>query len=168
MSVKGAGQSYCYLVATAYNASLHSAPIIDSGASTTFFTSDDYLTNAGKHKTPIKTANGRTSFTKSSRNLKLTRTRSPIFLPVLSAPDFNQNLISVGQLAMKHNVLFMKTGCYLLEWNPPPLHQTPTSSDSADQTTYIEWKKIKQMKIKHSQPPQQPHQWSKISAFTTL
>ena len=99
MSVNGSGHTSSYLVATAYNASLNSKPIIDSGASTTFVTSDDYLTNARKHQTPITTANGKKSFTKSSGKLKLNTIRHPIFLPALSAPDFNQNLISVGQLA---------------------------------------------------------------------
>ena len=112
MKVNSAGSSSCYLVATALNTSLNGAPILDSGASTTFVTSDDYLTNPRKHRTPVTTANGKSSFTQSSGKLKLTETSNPIYLPALSAPDFNQNIISVGQLAMKHDVLFTKKGFY--------------------------------------------------------
>ena len=83
MSVNGSGHTSSYLVATAHNASLNRNPIIDSGASTTFVTRDDYLNNARRHQTPITTANGKQSFKKSSGKLKLNTIRHPINLPAL-------------------------------------------------------------------------------------
>lgn len=93
ISVDGAGYSSCYLVATGLNDSLHSAPNLDSSASTTFITSDDYLANPHKHKTSITAANGNTPFTKSSGKLKITNTSTPNYFPALPAPEINQNLI---------------------------------------------------------------------------
>lgn len=66
MPVNGGGSPSCYFVATALTSELSGGPILDSGASTTFVTSDDYLTNPRKHRTSIATANGQGSFTKSA------------------------------------------------------------------------------------------------------
>lgn len=63
MTVNDAGYFYCYFHATTFNVGQNKAPILDYGASTTFVTSDDYLTNSRKQKTTITTANGKSSFT---------------------------------------------------------------------------------------------------------
>lgn len=112
-SVNGDGHFTRYCVATALTANKSNVPIIDSGANATFVTCDIYLSNARRHRTPIATANGKDSLTQSQGKYKITETSKPIYLSALSAPVFTQNLISVGQLAMKHNVLFTKEDCYL-------------------------------------------------------
>lgn len=53
MTVNGARPSSCYFVAPKFTVNQNEAPILYSGASTTFATSDEYLTNPRKHKTPI-------------------------------------------------------------------------------------------------------------------
>lgn len=108
--------------ATVLNVSQNKAPILNSGASTTFATSDDYLTSPRKHKTPTKTFNGTSSCTHSNGKLKLSNTSTPIYLPTLSSSDFNQILIYVCQLAFKYNVLFTKKGCHLLDPSKAPLN----------------------------------------------
>lgn len=122
--VNGDSHFTLYYVSTALTANKRDASIIDSGASTTFVTSDSYLTNPMKHKTSIVAANGKGSVTKSQVKYKIAGASNPIYLSALSAPDFTQNLVSVGQLAMKHNVLFTKEGCYLLSLSaaPPKSH----------------------------------------------
>lgn len=118
---KNDGASPCsrYLDARALLFNDNNVPILDSRASTTFFKSDDYLPNPKKHKIPIATANVKSSFTKSSGKYKL-NTRTPIYLPALSDPYFNQNIISIGQLALKHKILFIETGCYLRDLSTAP------------------------------------------------
>lgn len=88
-------------VATALTSELSVKPILDSRESTFFVTSDEYITNARKHKTQIATENGRSSFTKLAGKYKLTNTTKKILVSALTAPDFSQNLISIGQLAQK-------------------------------------------------------------------
>lgn len=112
ITVNVGSPSYCYFTAPACVASQRNAPIIYSGAISIFDTSDEYLNNARNHTTPITTANGKQSFTKSSGKLNLANSRRPIYLSALSAPEFTQNLISVGQLASKHDVLFAKKMLY--------------------------------------------------------
>eukprot|EP00173_Palmaria_palmata_P000189 Plantae.Rhodophyta-Palmaria_palmata.ctg10909.p1 GENE.Plantae.Rhodophyta-Palmaria_palmata.ctg10909~~Plantae.Rhodophyta-Palmaria_palmata.ctg10909.p1 ORF type:complete len:318 (-),score=-12.26 Plantae.Rhodophyta-Palmaria_palmata.ctg10909:264-1187(-) len=51
---------------------------------------------------------------------KLTNTRTPIYVSALSAPDLNQNLISIGQLTNKHNIDFTKDRCYVLDPSTAP------------------------------------------------
>lgn len=69
-TVNGADSSAYYFVAAAFTVNEKDAPILDSGASTTFVTSDDYLTNPRKHKTPIATANGKLSLQNLEANTK--------------------------------------------------------------------------------------------------
>lgn len=120
LSVNDAGSSSCYCVATACNVAKNNDPILDSGASTTFVTSDEYLTNARKYKTPVAAANGHISFKQSVGKYKLADSANLKYVAALSAPDFAQNLVSVGQLDLEHNFLFTKTGCYLLDTSAAP------------------------------------------------
>lgn len=87
-TVNGADSSTCYLVETSFTADENDTPILDSGASTTFVTSDDYLPKPRKQKTSIETANGKISFTNSSSKYKMTKTSRPIYTPALFSPDF--------------------------------------------------------------------------------
>lgn len=120
MSINGSGPPSFYYVATEVTSELSGDPILYSGASKTFVTGNEYLTNTRKHETPIATANGRSSFEKSAGKYKLKNTATFIYVSALSAPNFTQNLISAGQLAHKHSFLFTKDGYYLQDSSAPP------------------------------------------------
>ena len=107
----GAGPSHCYNVANT-NYIAHNA-IIDSGASMTFTTTTSTLSNPKKHKTTINIANGQKCFTEAMGKYKVTNTKIPIYITAMSAPRFAHDLVSVGQLATKHDVIFTKDSCYL-------------------------------------------------------
>lgn len=77
VSVNGGDASSCYHVATSVNAQA-SLPIPDLDASSTFVTSDGYLTNTRPHRTSIATASGHKSLTQSMGKYKLTNTTAPI------------------------------------------------------------------------------------------
>lgn len=109
-SVNGDDHFTFYNVATDLAENKSECSIIDSGAGAIFVTNDSYLTKAITHKKFIAMANSKDSFEKSQGKYKVTETSHHIYLSALLAPDSTNNLISVGQLAMKHNVLFAKEG----------------------------------------------------------
>ena len=79
----------------------------------TFTTNTTTLTNPQKHKTTINIANGQQCFTEAMGKYKVTSTKTPIYITAMSAPAFAHDLVSVGQLAAKHDVVFTKDSCYL-------------------------------------------------------
>lgn len=105
----GASSTY-YLFANVVVDLPKRGPIINSGASMSFVTSDADLTNPRKHKTAISTANGQNVFTKSMGKYKLTNSNKQLFVTALSEPSFTHNLISVIQLTEKHNALLTRNG----------------------------------------------------------
>lgn len=153
-TVNGAGYSTCNFVATAFTANEKDAPILDTGASTNFVTSDEYIINPHKKKTPISTANVKSSFTKSSGKYKITETSQPVYLPTLPAPDFRQNIINVGQLAIKNNVLFTKEGCYLLVPSAAPVESHIIGVRDPDNL----YRKKKEYREIRSRPLQRVHE----------
>ena len=62
--------------------------IIDSGASATFVTSTDKLTNATAHKSQLRTANDQTCFTSHLGKTALPMEGSALHIPALVAPSF--------------------------------------------------------------------------------
>ena len=89
--------------------------IIDSGASATFVTSADKVSNATTHKTSLKTANGQRCFTSHMGKTALPVANKALHLTALVAPSFGEDLISVSQLTKKGNkILFTKNECLLL------------------------------------------------------
>ena len=87
----------------------------------TFVTKSTDLTNPTKHKTKINSANGEVCFAEDMGKYRITNDKTPIYVTALSAPAFTKNLISVGQLAINHNVVFNKNTCYLQGPTPTPL-----------------------------------------------
>lgn len=87
--------------------------LIDSGASNTFVTSSALLSHPTPHKTSLRTAEGNVSHTTHAGKFQATTGHLPLFLPALAVPRFQQNLLSVGQLADHRNVVFTKRGAYL-------------------------------------------------------
>lgn len=136
--LKAAPSSSCYFLATSATAKSGSRPILDSGASMSFATTDKKLTNPRSHKTKIATAAGQTPFTKATGKYKTTNTSAPIYLTASSAPTFTQNLVSIGQLAQ--NTTFCSRRMAVTYWTPPAHNPPQASSGPAIKTTSTDWR----------------------------
>lgn len=119
-ALKVAPSFACYVIASAAATQADTRPVLGSCASSSFVTSDGQLTNRRHHQSNIATADGQTSFTESMSKYELTNSATPFYLTALSAPTFTQNLVSIGQLAQKHNVLCTKDSCYVLDPSTAP------------------------------------------------
>ena len=90
------------------------------------------LSNPRPHKTNLRTATGSLSRSSHSGKLQVTRGPAPIFLPELAVPTFQDNLLSVGQLAEQHNVVFTKEGVFLAPRRPQPYMATKLGARGPD------------------------------------
>lgn len=98
----------------------------------TFVTSSSDLYNATKHKTRNNTANVQGFFTEDTLKYKVNKGKLSIHDAALSAPVFTQNLINVGQLASKHEVVFNKNSCYLRGPTLTPFYNTVIATGGTD------------------------------------
>lgn len=118
-SVNGPFDASCYTTSLEALSCQSAHPILDSGASVSFVNDPNMLSKPRKHKAKISTADGH-AFTQSLGKFKLTNGNEPIFVSALSAPSFKHTLVSIGQLAQKHDVVFTKDSCYLITPSDAP------------------------------------------------
>lgn len=120
------------------------------------------LTNPHRHKYTIKTANGQLCYTEARGKYKVQNSKTPIYKAALSVPSFTLDLISVGQLAKTHDVVFNKEICYLrgqtprlltqlfLEFGDRTIYTTPQHATRAT-TTNVNCKKNHKKVRQHRQ-----------------
>lgn len=92
-----------------------STGIVDSGASATFVTSEQNISNSTTHWAQLRTSNCKSCYTAHLGKTALPVGFKAAHLPALVAPSFIEDLISVAQLTAKGNmVLFTKNQCLFL------------------------------------------------------
>lgn len=67
-----------------------------------------------KHRRSLLPAEGKTSYSIHTKKVQMAGENKPVYVSALVVPNFEDNLISVGQLRKSNNVFFTENGAYLL------------------------------------------------------